>query len=83
MADGEDLPIKHGVEGCNLVYSHCRHLEQLSDIVHDADTCPALVLPLAEIEKRNDGGFLVLRWVMRDDFLCSLHVFRVELKWNL
>ena len=78
-----DAPVEHGVKGCDLVHTHRRHLEELGNVVHDADARPALVLSLAEVEKRDDGGFLVLGWVMRDDLLRTLQVLRGELEGNL
>lgn len=57
-------PIEHGVEGSNFIDSHGWYLHELGDIVHDADARPSFVLTLPEIEKWDDGGFLVLRWVM-------------------
>ena len=77
------LPIEHGVKCRNLVNSHRRHAEEVSDVVHDADTCPSFVLTLSEIKQRNNGGFLVLRRIVRDNFLSSLHVFGIELESNL
>jgi len=38
---------------------------------------------LAKIEEGNDSRFLVLRWIMGDDFLCTLQVFGIELESNL
>ena len=58
-------------------------MEQLCDVVHDTYACPSFVLPLAEVEERNYGGFPVLWWVTRDDFLSALEVLGVEFKGNL
>lgn len=78
-----DVPVEHGVEGRNLVHAHGRHFEKLGDVVHDADACPAFVLPLAEVEERNDGGLLVLGRVVGDDLLRTLQVIRGELERDL
>ena len=79
----ENAPVEHGVEGRDLVHAHGRHLEELGDIVHNADACPALVLPLTKVEERDDGGLLVLRRVVRDDLLRTLQVLRGELERDL
>lgn len=77
------LTVEHGVEGGDLVNAHSWHLQQLRDVVHDANTCPALVLALAEVEQGNDGGFLVLGRVPCNDLLGTLHVFGVEFEGDL
>jgi hypothetical protein len=59
------------------------HFEQLGHIVHDADARPSLVLSLAEVKEGNDGRLLVLRWVMRYDFIGVFQVLRCELERNL
>jgi hypothetical protein len=53
------IPVVHGVEGCDLVHAHGRHLQYAANFVHDADACEA-VLALSEVEERHDGGLLVL-----------------------
>ena len=78
-----DVPVEHGVERRDFVYTHRRHLEEFCDVVHDGDGRPALVLALAEVEKGDDGGLLVLGRVVGDDFLCTLHVLGGELEWDL
>ena len=40
------VPVEHCVECSNLVDTHWRKLEELRDVVHHTDACPALVLPL-------------------------------------
>ena len=77
---GGYVPIEHGVKRRNFVYTHGRHLQELRYVVHDADACPSLVLPLSEVEERDGSGLLVLRRVVRDDLLCTLHVFRCKLE---
>lgn len=76
-------PVEHGIKRRNLVYTHGWHTQQIGDIIHDADTRPPFVLPLAKIEEGNDSRFLVLRWIMGDDFLRTLQVFGIELESNL
>ena len=80
---GIDVPVEHGVERRHFVHPHGLHFEQLRHVVHNADARPSLVLSLAEVEERDDGRLLVLRWVMRDDFICAIKVLRCELERNL
>ena len=42
-------PIKHGIKGRDLVHPHRRHLDQLRNIVHDANAGPAIILALAKV----------------------------------
>ena len=79
----EYLPIERGVESCDLVDAHWRHLEELGDIVHDADARPSFVLSLSEVEEGYHGCLLVLGRVVRDDLLCSLHVVCIEFEGHL
>jgi hypothetical protein len=53
------VPVVHGVERGDLVYTHGWHLQYPCNLIHDADTGEAM-LALAEVEQRHDGGFLVL-----------------------
>ncbi len=76
-------PIEHSVKRRNLIHTHRRHLQQLRHIVHHADTRPSLVLSLPEIEQRDDGGFLVLRWVLCDDFFRAFEVLGGEFEGYL
>ncbi len=78
-----DAPVEHGVESRDLVDAHGRDLEELGDVVHDADARPALVLPLREVKQWDGRRLLVLWRVMRDDLLRALLVLRAELEWNL
>ncbi len=73
-------PVKHGVKRRDLVHAHLGHLEQLGDGVHAADTRPALVLPLAEVEHGDHCGLFVLGRVVRDDFLRLFQVVGGECK---
>lgn len=81
--EGRDAPVEHGVEGGDLVDTHGGHLEEVCDVVHDGDGGPALVLALAEVEEGDDGGLLVLRGVVGDDFLGTLEVLGGEFEGNL
>ncbi len=75
-----DAPIKHGIESRNFVDSHRRHFKQLGHVVHNADARPALVLPLAEVEERDNGCLFVLGWVMGNDFIGACEILRGELE---
>jgi hypothetical protein len=77
------LPIEHSVEGCNLVNTHWRHLKELCNVVHDIDTCPSFVLPLAEVKERDNCCLFILRRIPRDDFFRALHVLWSEPEGNL
>ena len=81
--EGWGVPIEHGIESCNFVHPHGWHGKEVGDIVHDANACPSLVLPLCKIEQRNDGRFLVLRWVVGNNLIGSCEVFRGEFKGDL
>lgn len=74
------LAIKHGIEGRNFVDSHGRHGKKLCDVIHNADTCPSLVLSLCKVEQRNDGRLLVLVRVIRNDLTGPCKVFGSELE---
>jgi len=73
------VAVVHGVESGDLVDSHRRHLQESRDLVHDTDAGEA-VLSLAEVEKRHDGGLLVLAGVAGQDFLDELLILGVELE---
>ena len=81
--DVANAPVEHGVESRNFVHPHSWHLQQFRNIVHDTNASPSLVLSLAKVEERDGGGFLVLRRIPSNDFLCPLHVFRVEFEGDL
>jgi hypothetical protein len=71
------VPVVHGVESRNLVYSHGRHLQYPRNLVHNTDAAEP-VLALSEIEERHYGGLFVLRGVARDDLLDKLLILRGE-----
>jgi len=77
------LTIEHGIKSRNLVHPHGGHRKKFSDIVHDADACPSLILPLCKVEQRNDGRFLVLRWVVGNDLISPCEVLGSELEGYL
>lgn len=76
-------PVEHGVERRDLIHTHGWYFKHLRNMVHNADTRPSIILPLAEVEERNSGGFFVLRWVARDYLFGKLEVFWVELEFDL
>jgi hypothetical protein len=76
------IPVVHGVERSNLVYTHGRHLQDPCNLVHDADAGES-VLALTEVEKRHDGGLLVLGRVPRDNLLDELLVLGGELEGDI
>ena len=77
------IPVEHGIESRNLVHSHGWHRKKFSDVIHDADACPSLILPLCKVKQRNDGRFLVLRWVVGNDLVGPCEVVGSELEGNL
>lgn len=76
------VAVVHGVESGDLVDSHGRHLQDARNLVHDTDAGET-VLSLAEVEKRHDGGLLVLAGVAGKDFLDELLILGVELEGNV
>lgn len=76
-------PVEHGVESCDFVNPHGWNFDQVGNIVHDAYASPALILPLPQVEKWDDGSFLVLRRVPSNDLLGLGHVVWCELEWDL
>lgn len=80
---GQDIPVKHRIEGSDLVHAHRRHLKYCRHMVHRTDARPSIILPLSEIQKRNNGGLLILRRVFGNDRLGTLHVLCIELERNL
>lgn len=73
------IAVVHGVERGHLIHPHRRHLQQPRDLIHDAYTREA-VLPLAQVEKRHHGRFLVLRGVALEDFGDEFLVDGIELE---
>lgn len=76
------VPVVHGVESSNLVYTHWRHLQYPRHLVHDADAAES-VLALSEVEERHDGGLFVLRGVPGEDLLDKLLILGSEFEGNL
>ena len=77
MVFADRVPVVHGVEGRNLVYTHWWHLQYPRHLVHDTDAAEA-VLALSEVEERHDGGLLVLRGVPGDDLLDEFLILGCE-----
>jgi len=73
------LAVVHGIEGCDFVNTHRRHLKQPGDLVHDTDASVA-VLALTQIQDRHDSSFLVLGRVAFEDLIDELEVLVVELE---
>ena len=78
LATRHNIPIEHGIESCDLVYSHWRQFEELRHIIHDTNASPSLVLPLAKIKKRNYSSLLVLRRVVGYNLLGAFRILRSE-----
>lgn len=76
------VPVVHGVECGDLVYTHGRHLQYPRNLVHDADACEA-VLALAEVEEWHDGGLLVLGRIPRNDLLDELFILGSEFEGDV
>ena len=72
-------PVVHRVERRHLVDTHGGHLQEASDLVHDADAGEA-VLALGEVEQRHHGGLLVLRRVPLEDLGDDGLILLVELE---
>jgi hypothetical protein len=73
------VPVVHGVESRNFVYTHRGHLQYPRNLVHDADAAES-VLALSEVEERHYGGLLVLRGVPGDDLLDEFLILWGELE---
>jgi hypothetical protein len=73
------IPIVHGVECSDLVDTHWRYFQDPGNLIHDADTCVAM-LSLAEIEKRHNGRFFVLRRIAFKDLIDEGEVLCGELE---
>ncbi|AOW03392.1 uncharacterized protein YALI1_D00766g [Yarrowia lipolytica] len=73
--------VVHCVEGGHLIDSHGGHFQQLGHVVHDGDG-GITELSLANVEKRHNSSLLVLRGVLGNHLLSSLHVLGGELKGN-
>ena len=82
MKSANRRSIVHCVEGSDLVHSHRGHLQEPSNLVHDADTRKAM-LALSKVKKRHHRRFLVLWGVAFEDLIDELLVDSVELKRNL
>jgi len=41
-------PVEHGVESCNFIHSHLRHIQNLSHFMHGSNWKPSM-LPLCQV----------------------------------
>lgn len=73
------FPVKHRVEGCDLVDTHRGHLQDPCDLVHDTDAGEAM-LALSQVQKRHDSGLLILRGVALKDLIDESEVLLIELE---
>jgi hypothetical protein len=76
------VSVVHGVERGHFVDSHGRHLQQASDLVHDADAGEA-VLALAQVEQGHDGGLFVLLGVSLEDLGHDGFILLVEFEGDI
>lgn len=81
MVLAHGITVVHGIESSDLVNTHGRHFEELSNVVHDRDGGEA-ELTLANIQKRHDSALFVVGGILCNDFLSSLHIFGSEFKGN-
>lgn len=82
VVSADRLAVVHCVESRYFVHAHWRHLQQSSDLVHNTDASPSVVLALSEIEKRHDCSFFILAGVSREDFLDESLICFAELEWD-
>mmetsp|Transcript_18880 Transcript_18880/g.29535 ORF Transcript_18880/g.29535 Transcript_18880/m.29535 type:complete len:230 (-) Transcript_18880:179-868(-) len=69
------IPVVHGVEGGNLVYTHGGHVEDHCNLVHSRDWNPAsaskirhvFCLLLGQVQERHDCRTLVVGWILLQD----------------
>jgi hypothetical protein len=73
--------VVHSIEGCHLIDSHWRHLQQSRNLIHNAQTRET-GLSLSQIQQRHDGSLLVLRRVSLQDLIDELVVLLGELEWD-
>jgi hypothetical protein len=82
MVLADRIPVVHGVESRNLVYSHGRHFQYPRNLIHNTNATES-VLALSEIEERHDCSLFVLRGVPGHDFLDELLILRCELERDI
>ena len=58
-------PIKHRIEGSDLIHINFTHIQYLGNLVHSAQRDPVAVLLLGYVEQRNDSRALVVPRVLR------------------
>lgn len=71
--------VVHCVEGCDFVDAHRGHLEEASDLIHNADAGETM-LTLTEVQEGHDSSLLVLRGVTGEDLFDELVVLLGELE---
>lgn len=76
------IAIVHGIERCNLIHPHWRHLQYSSDLIHYTQARESM-LSLSEIENWHDGSFLVLWRVAFEDLFDELVVLLRKLEGNI
>lgn len=69
--------IVHSIERSNLVDTHRRHLQQPSNLIHDAQTSESM-LTLSEIQNRHNSSLFVLRWISLENLSDQLLVLCCE-----
>lgn len=74
--------VVHGVKGSNLINTHRRHLQQTSNLIHDADARET-VLSLTEIQQGHDGRLLVLWGVSAQDLFDELLIGGIEFEGDV
>lgn len=79
MIFSDGITVIHGIEGCDFVDAHGRDFDEARDFVHYRNGTEA-VLALADVKKRHDGCFFVLRGVTEEDFVYELEICFIELK---
>jgi hypothetical protein len=75
------IPVVHGVESRNFVYTHGWHLQYPRDLVHNTNAAES-VLALSNVKERHYGRLLILRGVSGDDLFDELLILRCELEGN-
>jgi hypothetical protein len=77
------VPVEHGVERGHFVDTHWRHSQEISDVVHNANTRPSFILSLTEIKKRNDCSLFILRRIVGNNVLGALQIFGIKFEGDL
>jgi len=75
--------VEHGVERCDFIHLHGRHVENLGDLVHCREGEEVVVLLLSDEESRDASGLLVVRGVLVEQILDLSVVLRGELEGSI